>query len=110
VINPALNSVPYVYALLANINAFQNQSSNALDGAILWDKIAVFLENFDPIQIRYVGLEFREVVTHAANLARRSQQVCIPIRPRVAETWRILCIVRIMLAHLSSYEECSDRS
>jgi COP9 signalosome complex subunit 3 len=80
VINPALNSVPYVFVLLANITAFQNQSSNALDGAILWDKIVTFLENFDPIQIRYVGLEFRQVVIAAANLARRSQQVCIPIR------------------------------
>jgi COP9 signalosome complex subunit 3 len=86
VINPALNSVPYVFALLANINAFQNQSNNALDGAILWDRIVVFLETFDPIQIRYVGLEFREVITAAANLARRSQQVCIPIRPSVAES------------------------
>jgi COP9 signalosome complex subunit 3 len=86
VINPALNSVPYVFALLANINAFQNQSNNALDGAVLWDKIVMFLENFDPIQVRYVGLEFSQVITAAANLARRSQQVCTPIRAPAAES------------------------
>jgi hypothetical protein len=78
VINPALNSIPYVFALLANITAFLEQTNNSLDGEILWQKIVAFLENFDPIQVRYVGLEFSRVIIAAANLARRAQQVHTP--------------------------------
>ena len=76
-INPSLNTVPYVFTLLANIDAFQNEALNALDGEILWLKIVMFLERFDPRQVRYVGSEFSQVVTAAANLARRAQQVCV---------------------------------
>jgi COP9 signalosome complex subunit 3 len=77
VINPSLNTVPYTFALLANISAFQNQTVSALDGEILWQKIIMLLEHFDTRQVRYVGSEFSQIVTAAANLARRAQQVCV---------------------------------
>lgn len=74
-INPGLNTVPYVFALIANINAFQNQALNALDGEVLWQKIITIFEHFDPRQVRYVGSEFSQVIISAADLARRAQQV-----------------------------------
>lgn len=76
VINPALNTVPYVHALLANISAFQSQSGVSTDGEYLWQKMRIFLENFDERQIRYVGTELNEVIAAVADFARQSRQVC----------------------------------
>jgi COP9 signalosome complex subunit 3 len=64
-------------ALLANITAFQSQNANALDREILWQKTLLFLETFDPRQVRYVGTEFSQVIIAAADLARRANQVRI---------------------------------
>jgi COP9 signalosome complex subunit 3 len=77
VLNPSLNTVPYLFALIANISAFQNRVTAALDGDALWQKIIFFLEQFDPIQIRYVGHEFRQTIARTVNLARHAQQVCL---------------------------------
>jgi COP9 signalosome complex subunit 3 len=76
VINPTLNTVPYVFVLLANIATFQSQANNTINSEVLWQKIVALLENLDPRQIRYVGQEFIQVIAATANLARRAQQVC----------------------------------
>lgn len=81
IINPALNSIPYAFALLARINDVQNLQKSAqnntppVDLMPLWEKIVHFLENFDPRQVRYIGSETLEIITVVAALARHLGQV-----------------------------------
>lgn len=76
IINPALNTIPYAFALLAHaravhdtFEAVKNNHSTAV--AFLWRKILLFLESFDGTQIRYIGSETRDVVEAFAELARK---------------------------------------
>ncbi len=41
----------------------------------LWPKMVDFLERFDPIQVRYVGHEWRRVVEMVAKSARAISKV-----------------------------------
>ncbi|RFU27939.1 hypothetical protein B7463_g8393, partial [Scytalidium lignicola] len=75
VINPALNTVPYVYILNAHI------SSREGDPATLWQRATSFLEMFDPRQIRYLGEEFTKVIEAVAFFARQSQKPETAIPP-----------------------------
>lgn len=81
IFNPALNSIPYAFALLARVNEAQSALKSAqnntppVDLLPLWEKIVLFLENFDPRQVRYLGAETLEIITIAAGLARHLGQV-----------------------------------
>lgn len=81
IINPALNSIPYAFALLARVNEVQNALKSAqnnnppTDLLPLWEKIVLFLENFDSRQVRYIGAETLEIITIVAALARHLGQV-----------------------------------
>ncbi|KAH8821108.1 hypothetical protein F5884DRAFT_766646 [Xylogone sp. PMI_703] len=75
VINPALNTVPYIYILNAHI------SSREGDPAKLWVQATNFLETFDPRQIRYLGEEFTKIIDAVAYFARQNQQPETAIPP-----------------------------
>lgn len=81
IINPALNSIPYAFALLARVNEVQSalksvqNNTPPVDLLPLWEKIVLFLENFDPRQVRYLGAETLEIITIVAALARHLGQV-----------------------------------
>jgi hypothetical protein len=82
IINPALNSLPYAFALLARVNEVQSAPKSAQNNTPpeellpLWEKIVHFLENFDSRQVRYIGSETLEIITVVAALARHLGQVC----------------------------------
>jgi hypothetical protein len=82
IINPALNSIPYAFALLARVNEVQSAPKSAQNNTPpeellpLWEKIVHFLENFDSRQARYIGSETLEIITVVAALARHLGQVC----------------------------------
>jgi COP9 signalosome complex subunit 3 len=76
VINPAINTVPYIYILLAHINAAQ-KGNKGVNWDTLWAKIANFLETFDGRQIRYLGKEFTQIIETAVTLARSNNQVSL---------------------------------
>jgi COP9 signalosome complex subunit 3 len=90
IINPALNSIPYAFALLARTTEVQNTLKSAqnntppVDLMPLWEKIVHFLENFDSRQVRYIGPETLEIITIVAGLARHLGQVfCQPNQPHI---------------------------
>ncbi|TVY21716.1 COP9 signalosome complex subunit 3 [Lachnellula arida] len=79
-INPAINTVPYAFTLLATINALQKGSKNS-KAENLWDKMTGFLANFDPRQIRYLGSELNMIIETVVELAHRSGQSGAAVAP-----------------------------
>jgi COP9 signalosome complex subunit 3 len=75
IINPSLNSIPYIFVLLANINALQKKPGNSLSVEALWERMAVFVHSFDPRQIRYLGFELGEIITALIEFAQQIRQV-----------------------------------
>ncbi|KAH8685727.1 hypothetical protein BGZ60DRAFT_99862 [Tricladium varicosporioides] len=80
IINPALNTVPYAFVLIAHISAVQNGNKGA-DLDTLWGKMTGFLGKFDPRQVRYLGPELSRILDTTMTLARRHHQtnIAIPI-------------------------------
>lgn len=59
VLNPAINSLPYIYALNQQSTTIGKDRSRAEE----WINYAtVFLASFDPIQIRYVDEQWRDLI------------------------------------------------
>lgn len=77
VINPALNTIPYLFILNAHCSGIVKSSHQATDIDTLCDKIDYFLESFDGRQARYVGKELGQLLDYLAEIARRCQQVCL---------------------------------
>lgn len=76
VINPSLNTVPYVFILVAHLKAaFKNTKNPKYDA--LFQNSVLFLTSFDPRQIRYLGAELNGVIEAVVTIARRAQQVCL---------------------------------
>ncbi|KFY86722.1 hypothetical protein V500_07449 [Pseudogymnoascus sp. VKM F-4518 (FW-2643)] len=95
IFNPALNSIPYAFALLARVNEAQSALKSAqnntppVDLLPLWEKIVLFLENFDPRQVRYLGAETLEIITIAAGLARHLGQPGAAVSPIASAILRL---------------------
>ena len=75
VINPALNTVPYTFILLAYITAYSKHGNKTIQLETLWEKISGYLETYDARQIRYLGSEFMQIVEAAAQLGGSAGQV-----------------------------------
>ncbi|KAI9762569.1 MAG: hypothetical protein M4579_000372 [Chaenotheca gracillima] len=91
-LDPRLNSVPYLYVLLAQSNSQQSHSgktSSAFfvnNGLIdpmtpLWANAVHFLQKFDSRQIRYVGHEFRRLVDLIAKSAKSFGKPLLAVHP-----------------------------
>ncbi|KFX99021.1 hypothetical protein V490_01991 [Pseudogymnoascus sp. VKM F-3557] len=95
IINPALNSIPYAFALLARTTEVQNNLKSAqnntppVDLMPLWEKIVHFLENFDSRQVRYIGPETLEIITIVAGLARHLGQPGAAVSPIASAILRL---------------------
>lgn len=48
-----------------------------LPGGALWNKLVLFLETFDPVQMRYAGHEYKKLVDYVEPLARDAGSVCV---------------------------------
>ena len=44
-------------------------------GGALWNKLVLFLETFDPVQMRYAGMEWRKLVEFVEYIARSAESV-----------------------------------
>ncbi|KAH0565889.1 hypothetical protein GP486_000719 [Trichoglossum hirsutum] len=78
ILDPSINSLPYLFTLLAHIQASQDRRSG-LSGrepppyhprGPLWSKTVEFLTKFDPRQVRYAGAEWRRLVELVEEIAR----------------------------------------
>ncbi|KAI4139312.1 MAG: hypothetical protein L6R39_006359 [Caloplaca ligustica] len=79
ILDPSINTLPYLYVLLAHINAAR-QKSSVVEGP-LWLKAVDFAERFDPVQIRYVGTEFRRVTAWIRDAALAVNKPIAAVRP-----------------------------
>ena len=77
ILNPAVNTIAYAYALIARIQTASDnpKSLKAVPdahkpGNNVWNKITLFLETADSVQLRYIGLEWRKLVHYVEQVAR----------------------------------------
>lgn len=82
--DPKINTLPYLYTLLAHIGGPQGgkQASPATSklfapGGALWLKMLEFMDQFDPIQVRYAGQSWRRLVETVAKVARATSDVSL---------------------------------
>lgn len=81
ILDPSINSLPYLFALLAHIknvsgkNRKGSPSENFSPGQPLWTKMRLFIDTFDPLQIRYTGNEMRWLLESVVTNAVKAQDV-----------------------------------
>ncbi|KHJ35564.1 putative cop9 signalosome complex subunit 3 [Erysiphe necator] len=80
VINPAINTIPYSFVLLANISTYSD-ASERVHMKKIWEKIKGYLYLFDPRQVRYIGSEFNVIIETALNYAQEINQPDLAIIP-----------------------------
>lgn len=83
IMNPAVNSIPYLYVLVHQFQSKLDSAGSALNvpdecrpGGELWLKLINYLNVFDPIQIRYVGSDWRRAVEYVDLITRLMDTVC----------------------------------
>jgi hypothetical protein len=79
-ISPAVHSLSYLYLLRIRIQQLKEKTAvgvpNDLQpGGTLWKQTVKFLRSFDPIQIRYAGHEWRQLVESVASAAQSVSKV-----------------------------------
>ncbi|KAI9681124.1 MAG: hypothetical protein M1817_002406 [Caeruleum heppii] len=91
IINPSSHSIPYLYTLLAHLNAQKERQNKGkgrtadkflpTPGNSLWTKSCQFLEQFDSRQIRYAGGEWRRLIEVLAEAARAADKPLLAVHP-----------------------------
>ncbi|MCJ1251285.1 hypothetical protein MMC30_008516 [Trapelia coarctata] len=88
ILDPAINTLPYLYTLLAHISNNQDAKQGGASvakafppGEQLWQKMLVFMESFDPVQVRYAGAQWLSLVETVARSAETSQKPITAITP-----------------------------
>jgi COP9 signalosome complex subunit 3 len=79
VLDPTTNSIAYAVTLRIRIGAaIERKSLDQLrPGNLLWNKLVLFLESFDPVQMRYAGHEWRKLIDYVEQIARATGTVRI---------------------------------
>ncbi|KAF1834309.1 hypothetical protein BDW02DRAFT_342711 [Decorospora gaudefroyi] len=84
ILNPAVNSIAYAFALrhrLAAVVEKRNVPDILQPGGALWNQLVLFLETADPVQLRYVGKEWRSLVEWTESIARACGSPSLAIAP-----------------------------
>ncbi|KAH6643855.1 hypothetical protein C7974DRAFT_324937 [Boeremia exigua] len=84
ILNPAVNSIAYAFMLRHRIAAaVEKPASHKLiePGGALWNRLVLFLETFDPVQMRYAGHEYKRLVDFVEPLAREAGSPGLAIAP-----------------------------
>ncbi|OJD37039.1 cop9 subunit 3 [Diplodia corticola] len=88
ILDPAVNSIPYLYVLIHQLHSKIESASSALNvpdecrpGGELWLKLINYLNVFDPIQIRYVGADWRRAVEYVDLIARLMDTPAVGLVP-----------------------------
>ncbi|KAF4540986.1 Cop9 signalosome subunit 3 [Lasiodiplodia theobromae] len=88
IMNPAVNSIPYLYVLVHQFQSKLDSAGSALNvpdecrpGGELWLKLINYLNVFDPIQIRYVGSDWRRAVEYVDLITRLMDTPAVGLVP-----------------------------
>ncbi|MCJ1285695.1 hypothetical protein MMC26_005036 [Xylographa opegraphella] len=88
ILDPAINTLPYLYTLLAHLGGThdEKQSGNGLlkvfqPGSPLWEKMLEFVDRFDPVQVRYAGHAWRRLLEKIARVGDLSDKPLMAIPP-----------------------------
>ncbi|KAL4781908.1 hypothetical protein BJX76DRAFT_333906 [Aspergillus varians] len=84
-VSPAIHSLSFLYLLRFQIQHARNRTKrdipdDLLPGGILWKQTIRFLRSFDPIQIRYAGYEWRQLVELVAGAAQAVSKPFLAVR------------------------------
>jgi len=72
-----VNSIAYAFALRHRIAAFGRSIPETFrPGGDSWNKLVLWLETFEPVQMRYAGNEYRRLVDYVEQIARATDSVC----------------------------------
>ncbi|KAF2711703.1 hypothetical protein K504DRAFT_475490 [Pleomassaria siparia CBS 279.74] len=87
-LSPSVNTIGYLFTLRVRIAAQaenpksqKNIPETLRPGGTLWNKTVEFLENADPVQLRYVGAEWRKLVEQVETIARIIGSPSLAISP-----------------------------
>ncbi|KAF2000546.1 hypothetical protein P154DRAFT_522452 [Amniculicola lignicola CBS 123094] len=87
-LDPTTNSIAYIYALLARIGTATDGfklskgiSDQVRPGGSLWNRMVIFVDSFDPIQIRYAGNAWRRLLDEVDKIARLTGMAALAISP-----------------------------
>ena len=76
-LNPSVNTIAYIFTLQARIALAGDNPQTPRHipephkpGGAIWNKITLLLETADPVQLRYVGTEWRRLVGYIETVAR----------------------------------------
>lgn len=85
ILDPSIHTLPYLWTLLAHASAAtagSKRNAETIPAEIqpdgtLWPRLVTFLERFDPVQVRYAGQEYRDVISYVAQGAIQASKVSI---------------------------------
>ncbi|KAH9861608.1 hypothetical protein J1614_011360 [Plenodomus biglobosus] len=84
ILNPSVNTMAYAYALRHRISPLMDRKSvpdSLKPGGALWSSLVLFFETADPVQLRYVGQEWRRLVELTEHIARAVGSPGLAIAP-----------------------------
>ncbi|KAL8727281.1 MAG: hypothetical protein Q9166_006162 [cf. Caloplaca sp. 2 TL-2023] len=79
ILDPSINTLPFLYVLLAHIDAGKQKTT--MVGSPLWLKAMDFLQRFDSVQVRYIGTEFRRIIMFVRDVALAGKRPIAAVRP-----------------------------
>ncbi|KIW03042.1 uncharacterized protein PV09_05694 [Verruconis gallopava] len=90
VLDPGVNSISYLFILSLRYKAFLNAKPQSPEEARhILSLISGFMQVFDGVQMRYVGMLFRDTVEFALNLAAQLGMTQQIVNPLVAAIFRL---------------------
>ncbi|KAL5332629.1 hypothetical protein BJX70DRAFT_392851 [Aspergillus crustosus] len=101
-IDPSIHSLSFLHLLRYQIRQVQKRTrrdipDDLLPGGILWKHAVRFLRSFDPVQVRYAGHEWRQLIELMASAAQDSSKARRDQIPRTALAEElILCVKQII--------------
>ncbi|KAL1967750.1 hypothetical protein VTN77DRAFT_2439 [Rasamsonia byssochlamydoides] len=85
-LDPSVHSLSFLLVFHFHVLALRSRTKRVIPedlhpGKYLWSKALLFLKTFDPVQVRYAGYEWRQVVECVARAAEAVSKPLLAIRP-----------------------------
>lgn len=104
-LDPVTDSITYLFLLRLQIQTLQGTSRDPLPKDLLpsgpvWSRATRYLEVFDSVQVRYAGLEWRQLVEFVGRAAQAASQVNIHL-PKS----KFIAMMLTLSSHYSPYDQ-----